>query len=688
MPQLNIIRRRGADDARSHCPGRREDGVIMIIWVMSLTALLGFVAVALAAGDYVQSNGNAQNAADAAALAAATVVGQSTGSLTVAEQTAADSAESLAQNYSQVPNDGAHWNGTYCQKPSGFTLGDPAQTNCVGFAQASSLQTLVTKTTPTVGLSAPNVEGPSVPINPGTVVAAVKGTVGSGSGDSVSFFLYTAAGPASPPQSCVTDSGILPVGWSLVASEPAQSGTTYYPLPGTVSLSLPVGYYWWEAYYDGAGTNNLSASSGCSSEETWVPGQPVLALSAPDVVTADDQVGATGDVVAQPSGLTGIGGGSVSFYEAGPLPNAPGCITHGGTGWTALGGAVPIGAAATYEPPVAFSPSQPGDYWWDAVLTGGAGGPADSSCGDPVETVVNLTVPRVTLSAPELAGAGEKLPLSGSGGADVAAQLSGTAGSTNGDLITFYESGPSVSAPACYTSANGQGAWTAVGTATVNGDGTYAPNATFGPVPVGTYWWDAVFSVSAADTVNGSADSSCTVPVKTVVGPAPTSPSLSLSVPNTERAGQVVDPNAVVADISGLAGTNPSGTITFYAASPSSNDGTCPGPQGNGSWLPLGTVTVGADQTYTLQQAHGSLAALGDPGELSWYASYSGDANNSAAGTGCGIVAWVEVPGQSLPTILGTGVNQGGSVSYAVYSQASGKGEAKLCYYPGNCATA
>lgn len=662
----------------------------MIIWMMSLTALLGFMAVAFAAGEYVQSNGNSQNAADAAALAAATIVGQS-GSPLTAEQTAADKAEGLAQSYGQVP-DGASSAWQNCSPPKGFTPGDPDQTNCVAFAEASGAQTLVSRAGPVVTLAAPGTLSSGGTVAAG-VVAAVSGVVDSGGTGVVSLFLYESGAPDSPPSSCVTDSGILPVGWSPVATFPASAGTAQYGIPSLDAVSLSTGYYWWEAYYDGTGTGNLSESSGCDSEQTVVSGNESLGLSVPDVATAGAPVGGgAGDVVAQLSGTTGTtNSDTVSFYVDGPSASAPAPSCNSGSGgWSEVGNAINVSGNTTYTPTSAFTPPRSGNYWWDAMFTPATGDTTNpvmhSSCSVPAETVVALAAPRLSLSAPSSAAVGSPLPLSGAGGADVAAQLLGTTGSTNGDTITFYESGPSTSAPACFTSANGQAAWTPVGTASVTDDGTYSPTTTFAPASEGDYWWDAVFSTSATDTTNGSADSSCSVPVRTVVGVAATTPTLSLSVPNTAVVGEIIDPNAVVTDISGLAGSG--GKIAFYVADPSTNDGTCPSTLVTSGWDLLGSVTDGTDTTYTLQEAGGTLSALPDPGELAWYASYGGDSEDSPAGTPCGVVTWVEVPGQSLPTILGTSVDQGGSTSYAVYSYASGIGDAKLCYYPGNCATA
>ncbi len=48
-----------------------EDGVILVLWTVALTAILGFVALRIDMGNDVQSATNIQNAADAAAIAGA-----------------------------------------------------------------------------------------------------------------------------------------------------------------------------------------------------------------------------------------------------------------------------------------------------------------------------------------------------------------------------------------------------------------------------------------------------------------------------------------------------------------------------------------------------------------------------------------------------------------------------------------
>ena len=75
--------------------GRGEDGVILVFWAISLSALVGCVALALGLGDVAQKATNLQDAADSAALAAATALGASPSC--VDGRSCVDAAESAAE---------------------------------------------------------------------------------------------------------------------------------------------------------------------------------------------------------------------------------------------------------------------------------------------------------------------------------------------------------------------------------------------------------------------------------------------------------------------------------------------------------------------------------------------------------------------------------------------------------------
>lgn len=96
---------------------KQEDGVILVLWVVSLTAMLGFVALALDLGNDVQAATNIQNVADAAAIAGASQL-PDTGQATVV-------AQEVVAKYGITD-----WTGC-TGAPTGF---NPRQGNCIAFS--------------------------------------------------------------------------------------------------------------------------------------------------------------------------------------------------------------------------------------------------------------------------------------------------------------------------------------------------------------------------------------------------------------------------------------------------------------------------------------------------------------------------------------------------------------------------
>ncbi len=134
---------------------------------MALTTLAGFLALAVDAGNIVENHTDFQNAADAAALSAASDVRQGTGTLDQAQATATTDAVAVGGGY--ITNDGGspgNWDS--CSEPAGFSpelTGTASVDNCVAFYQPSLALTNVGTNTPTLTIGAPGNEafGVSVP---------------------------------------------------------------------------------------------------------------------------------------------------------------------------------------------------------------------------------------------------------------------------------------------------------------------------------------------------------------------------------------------------------------------------------------------------------------------------------------------------------------------------------------------
>jgi hypothetical protein len=202
----------------------------------------------------------------------------------------------------------------------------------------------------------------------------------------------------------------------------------------------------------------------------------------------------------------------------------------------------------------------------------------------------------------------------------------------------MYGPGALPSTPNCPTG------WTELGTpvgVSGVGDGTYNPNdpsGGFTPTQPGEYWWYAAYS---GDADNASANSGCGAE-ETVVQPAE---NLSVTAPSDSGQGSSI---TATATLSGPSTSNPGGTISFwvYQSTTPTAPTSCPGTTATG-WMQVG----GAGATVPVA-GYGSYPSPAfippGPGYYFWYASYSGDSNDTATDSGCGIAIWVQIPVQHV----------------------------------------
>jgi hypothetical protein len=199
--------------------------------------------------------------------------------------------------------------------------------------------------------------------------------------------------------------------------------------------------------------------------------------------------------------------GAIAFTVFGPQSSPPSSCTSGGT---TVAAASAYGDG-TYHPSGAYTPPSPGDYWWYTSYGGDAGDePATSVCGASMAetTVVSKAIPTLSATGPMGGTAGSPIPAS-----SISATLAGGSAPTGTIIFTGY--GPQSSPPTSCASGG-----TAVGTASVNGNGTYQPSSGFTPPSPGEYWWYASYSGDAGDE---PAASTCGVLMaQTLVAPAPT----------------------------------------------------------------------------------------------------------------------------------------------------------------------
>jgi len=237
------------------------------------------------------------------------------------------------------------------------------------------------------------------------------------------------------------------------------------------------------AYADGSGSRQGILVSAA-------PASPALSVSAPSTAVTGTAIAASGIAGLLSGGAAPVG--TMTFRVFGPQASPPsscGCETMVGT--------ATVSGNGSSAPNASFTPSQPGDYWWYASYGGDASdNPAASTCGAGMAETVVLAAPALTLS-----------------GSPLAATLAGGASPTG--TVTFTVFGPQAAPPSSCTSGG-----TTVGTATVSGNGTYAPATASKPSKPGRYWWYAGYG---GDGANAPAASACgaTMASTTVSRPAP-----------------------------------------------------------------------------------------------------------------------------------------------------------------------
>jgi uncharacterized protein YfaQ (DUF2300 family) len=152
-------------------------------------------------------------------------------------------------------------------------------------------------------------------------------------------------------------------------------------------------------------------------------------------------------------------------------------------------------------------------------------------------------------------------------------------------------------------------------TVTVSGNGTYTTPTGF-TVPKnapGTYQWNATYS---GDSNNNAASEINAQSEQVVVSAPPPTAIVTTPTPTNVTLGTATITLRDSAVLSG--GTNPTGTITFTLVF-------------NGGTVDTETVTVNGDGTYNTPTGFTLPMARSSAGTYQWNATYSGDANNSAA---------------------------------------------------------
>jgi hypothetical protein len=152
----------------------------------------------------------------------------------------------------------------------------------------------------------------------------------------------------------------------------------------------------------------------------------------------------------------------------------------------------------------------------------------------------------------------------------------------------------------------------------VSGNGSYATPAGALLGQAGTYWWTASYG---GDAGNAPAASGCGAEQVVI------SPLASPTITTSPSPGGPIGIYGEMDDLAVLSGGSaPTGTITFKLYGPSAT-ASC-----SGTPLLDQTVTIAASDSTYFSPVYTATVV----GTYWWTASYSGDANNNPAVSGCG----------------------------------------------------
>jgi hypothetical protein len=517
---------------------------------------------------------------------------------------------------------------------------------------------------PVLGVGSPDYDTVGTPVPGAAISALLSGTVNLQAGDTITFTVF---GPsATAPTICTT-------GGTQVGSVTVPGDGSYNPASGYTPIL--VGEYWWYAYFNSNGDLlNPSTGSGCGpGMDEMTVGQfvPSITITAPSAETFGTPVPAADiDATLVSSSGTPLTG-DIAFTVFGPESSPPLSCSSGGA---MVGVDMPVNGNGTYNPSSDFPatgspPTAPGEYWWYAsYYTGDTNNlPSNSVCG-VAETTIGLAAPTVTISAPNTDGSGMAIS-----NLAISSTLSGTAGTSASATIAFWLYGRGLKPTTC----PGSTGWTQLGSlVAAPGDASYNPTSGYPLTQPGDYWWYAAYS---GDSGNAKADSGCG-PGEMEETVVQTAENLSITAPSAGALGTAISPTAT---LSGPNTGTVGGTMDFWVY-PGAEPTSCPDTTATG-WTNVGSVLVTQYGSYSPTTGYTPTKT----GEYWWYVSYSGDSNDSPTDSGCGIVIWVQVPVQQVPSLLGSG--GGGTFSpfsYAFGSTTSDPKDGKLCYYPASCSAA
>ena len=456
---------------------------------------------------------------------------------------------------------------------------------------------VVAKAAPSLAAAAPASGTAGTAVAASSLTATLAASSGSNATGTITFTYFQ---QASAPTTCS--------GGTTIGTATATGNSIYNPSAGfTPTLA---GNYWLYASYNGD-TNNQAATSACppgaGQKIVVAKAAPTLTAAAPASGTAGTAITAAtiSATLAASSGSNATGTITFTYFQQASAPTT--C-----SGGTTIGTATATGNS-TYNPSAGFTPTLAGNYWLYASYNGDTNNlTAGSACppGATQQIVVAKAAPSLAAAAPASGTAGTAVAAS-----SLTATLGASSGSNAGGTIafTYFQQ---ASSPSTCTGG------TAIGTATVTGNGTYNSNVGFTPNVAGNYW---LYAAYGGDLNNQAAGSPCPPGAAQKILVAKAAPTLTAAAPASGTAGTAITAATISATLAASSGSNATGTISFVYFQQASAPTTCSGG------TTIGTAAVTGNSTYSPSAGFTPTVA----GNYWLYASYNGDTNNQAATSAC-----------------------------------------------------
>jgi hypothetical protein len=424
-----------------------------------------------------------------------------------------------------------------------------------------------------------------------------------------------------------------------LVTEAGEKTVTSGSVPASNETEPKIGTYYWQASYGGDSLHQASTSA-CGSEIAIVTAAVTTSLSGGGESGEEIEVvkeTAVKDTATLYGEHTSTATGTVK-YDVYSDSKCKELVKEAGEK-TVTSGSVPTSNEETLSP---------GTYYWQADYSGDTEKPAEKSvCGTEVQLVQTATSLTTSLSGESKTGG--EIEVKEEAAVKDSATLSGTNASTATGYVKYD----------VYSDSECKDLVAEAGDVSVTSGSV--PESSEETLPVGTYYWQAVYS---GDGTNHGSTSSCGSEISIVTAPVTTSLS------GEEQSGREieVEETAAVTDKATLHGPHAStatGTVKYAIYS----DTEC-----------KDLVKEAGEVTVTSGSVPASSAETLAAGDYYWQASYSGNSENPAAKSACGTEVAIVKPPNSQYAAIGdsftAGVGAGGYYTKTVVPGA----EENKCY--------